>query len=215
MRLLINDKIDHRCKYSFMVTKTFPRCLFSSHKTLPCIWKAWSESCKFPCSFLRTGPRQWWAFTADTTPFVDTGRLVVIITTENLVIVRWESQFLTTIGFLRMTTRRPMSTKGYESSQKALRWWGPAKRKEQGNGRYSLQTFQKQGRVFWLEKDILEKIWSPWKNIYPCPQAILQSGNPQIVWVAVRVPRHQPQRRSPWWVNFKFTAKNGSNSGLS
>ena len=32
-----------------------------------------------------------------------------------------------------MTTRRALSTKGAKSAQKALRWRGPARRKEQGN----------------------------------------------------------------------------------
>ena len=35
-----------------------------------------------------------------------------------------------------------MSTKGAESAQKAFRWRGPARRKEQGNGRDSIQVSQ-------------------------------------------------------------------------
>ena len=35
-----------------------------------------------------------------------------------------------------------MSTKGVESAQNGLRWRGPARRKEQGNGRDSTQVSQ-------------------------------------------------------------------------
>ena len=41
-------------------------------------WDAQIESRPFPCSFLLAGPRQRRAVWADSVPFVDTGRLVVI-----------------------------------------------------------------------------------------------------------------------------------------
>jgi len=87
-------------------------------------------------------------------------------TTENLVIFRWETNFFVTAAVLSVVSTDDDETKGAESSQKALYWGGLARRKEQGNRRDQLQAFQMQGRVFWLEKDIKEKFWSPWKNIY-------------------------------------------------
>jgi len=71
-----------------------------------------------------------------------------------------------TAAVLSVVSTDDDETKGAESSQKALYWGGLARRKEQGNRRDQLQAFQMQGRVFWLEKDIKEKFWSPWKNIY-------------------------------------------------
>ena len=45
-----------------------------------------------------------------------------------------------------------------------------------GRSKDLLQAFQMNGRVFWLEKDIGKKFWSPWKNIYLCTR-----HNPDIL----------------------------------
>ena len=54
------------------------RHLFFTVKKLIVNWDTWIKSRPFPCSFLLAGPRQRRAFWADSAPFVDTGRLVVI-----------------------------------------------------------------------------------------------------------------------------------------
>ena len=51
---------------------------FFNFKHIISNWDTWIKSHLFPCSFLPAGPHQQRAFWADSAPFVDTGRLVVI-----------------------------------------------------------------------------------------------------------------------------------------
>ena len=72
-----------------------------------------------------------------------------------------------------MTMRQPVPTKGTESAPKALRWQEPARRKEQGNERDSIEASQFT-IIFFTVKNKWREMWA--KNKPASLLCILSTG---------------------------------------
>ena len=148
---------------------------FSSQNTLPSIWKALSESCQFPCSFLLASPRQWRAFWADSAPFVDTGRLIIggnyqppshsqvkmalSLTTTRFSVVSIDDEVTTLVNEgLWVGSKSPLLAR-------------LVRMKEQGNGRELIPVMKflktvTHGQFF--KYLFSSDYWGIWKYICPC-----------------------------------------------
>jgi len=126
----------------------------------------------FPCSFLLTGPRQWWAFWADLAPFIDTGRLVVThVNYQKLGRSQIKSHlYLTTTGFSVVSaddveTARVNNGRLYSPKSPSLA--RASEGKEQGNRCDLLQAFQIQGKVLVTMEEYLPLLPILYCNIMP------------------------------------------------